>query len=864
MTDISADTSTEASVAIGGSVTGDIETANDKDWIAVELVAGRTYQFDLQGAPSGMGTLADTFLRRILDAHGVKSVGDGRHRTYNDDFGGSRDSRVTFTATVSGRYYVEVSGDRDETGTYTLTATDVTPKADERPVTPPQIEGDDYAANTGTEGRVEAGGFTTGDIETAYDMDWIRVELVAGRTYQFDLQGAPSGMGTLADTFLRRIRDANGVKSVGDGQHRTYNDDFGGSRDSRVTFTPTESGTYYVEVSGDRDETGTYTLTVADVTPTPQTEQRQVTPPPPIFPLFGTTPLLDPLVENTEVELDDEEELVSLQQQQSITIPDYVTNDRYTPVEIGGSQRNWVGPGTPLTDANHAVTGYATGIAWFKVELSAGFPYRFEAAPRRNGYDPLDNPTIEGVYDSDGNPIAATFSFYDANGYAPGVIVTAVADVVPDTSGTYYVAVGGQPIGNPAFLNGTDSGWVTLSATQSDDYADSTDAPAAFIGQITVGGFLTGELETGLDQDTFAVELEAGKTYRFDAKGLDSGHGTLANPIMTAIATGNPLTNITTDSGGFDSGYGNNARFVYTVPAGGGGTYYFGVFDEDALSDAISGNSNAVGGTYRVEVNEVPADDDYLATTATTGRVAVNGSVSGDIGPPVTETDDMMMETTTADVDWFKVDLVDGRTYRIEIEGASTDAGTLDDPHLEGIYRLVESTPAKLPSIPADTNAGEGLNTRIEYRVTSTETFYIAVQGKTDDSLGTYRLTVTEIDDYGTTIVTAGTVTVGGSTRGRIHHVGDKDWFSVELTGGTEYQIDLKGTHAGGGTLFDPYLGGIYDSVGDKIPGTEKNNGGITYSSRLEFTPDATGTYYIEAAGAHHHTGTYLVEVEEL
>ena len=101
MTDISADTSTEASVAIGGSVTGDIETANDKDWIAVELVAGRTYQFDLQGAPSGHGTLADTFLRRILDAHGVKSVGDGRHRTYNDDFGGSRDSRVTFTATVS-------------------------------------------------------------------------------------------------------------------------------------------------------------------------------------------------------------------------------------------------------------------------------------------------------------------------------------------------------------------------------------------------------------------------------------------------------------------------------------------------------------------------------------------------------------------------------------------------------------------------------------------------------------------------------------------------------------------------------------------------------------------------------------------
>ena len=657
-------------------------------------------------------------------------------------------------------------------------------------------------------------------------------------------------MGTLADTFLRRIRDANGVKSVGDGQHRTYNDDFGGSRDSRVTFTPTESGTYYVEVSGDRDETGTYTLTVADVTPTPQTEQRQVTPPPPIFPLFGTTPLLDPLVENTEVELDDEEELVSLQQQQSITIPDYVTNDRYTPVEIGGSQRNWVGPGTPLTDANHAVTGYATGIAWFKVELSAGFPYRFEAAPRRNGYDPLDNPTIEGVYDSDGDPIAGMVS-----------IAGPVADVVPDTSGTYYVAVGGQPIGIPALLKGTHSGWVTLFATQSDDYGDPITDAAAFIGQLSVGGFLTGELETGLDQDMFAVELEAGKTYRFDAKGLDSGHGTLADPELTTLATGNPITDVGT-AGDDDSGYGENARLVYTVPAGGGGTYYFAVVDRNAVDDLLAGTSTAVGGTYRVEVNEVPADDDYLATTATTGQVAVNGSVSGEIGPPVTETDEMtMMETTTADVDWFRVDLVDGRTYRIEIEGASTDAGTLDDPHLEGIYNI---SGVRLTGVPTDTDAGEGLNTRVEYRPTRTQAFYIAVEGKTDDSLGTYRLTVTEIDDYLASKFTDGTVAVGGSTRGRIHYFGDKDWFQVTLDAGTEYQIDLKGTHAGGGTLFDPYLGGIYDLAGAKIPGTEKNNGGITYSSRLEFTPDATGTYYIEAAGAHHHTGTYLVEVEEL
>ena len=324
MTDIAADTTTTAAVAVGGSATGEIETAADKDWFEVELEAGRTYRFDLQGAPGGHGTLSDTFLRRILDAEGNKSTGDGQHRTYNDDFQGSRDSRVTFTATEAGTYYVEASGGRDETGTYRLTVTDVTPEPEVVPdVTPepevvkdaapvpevvkdaapvpevvkdaapvPEVVKDaapvpvvvtDIAADTTTTAAVAVGGSATGEIETAGDKDWFEVELEAGRTYRFDLQGAPGGHGTLSDTFLRRILDAEGNKSTGDGQHRTYNDDFQGSRDSRVTFTATEAGTYYVEASGDRDETGTYRLTVRDVTPVPEVVL-DVTPEPEVVP----------------------------------------------------------------------------------------------------------------------------------------------------------------------------------------------------------------------------------------------------------------------------------------------------------------------------------------------------------------------------------------------------------------------------------------------------------------------------------------------------------------------------------------------------------------------------------------------------
>ena len=122
-TDLPNDNSTPGRVAVGGSATGAIGTAVDQDRFAVELVAGRTYQFDLTGSPGGGGTLPDTFFRAIYN-----SAGQYQADSYNDDFDGGRDSRVTFTATESGTYYARVSGDRDEVGSYTLSVTDVTPQ----------------------------------------------------------------------------------------------------------------------------------------------------------------------------------------------------------------------------------------------------------------------------------------------------------------------------------------------------------------------------------------------------------------------------------------------------------------------------------------------------------------------------------------------------------------------------------------------------------------------------------------------------------------------------------------------------------------------------------------------------------------
>ena len=54
-------------------------------------------------------------------------------------------------------------------------------------------------------------------------------------------------------------------------------------------------------------------------------------------------------------------------------------------------------------------------------------------------------------------------------------------------------------------------------------------------GAVSVGGAATGEIEQGNDFDWFTVELVAGRTYVIDVEGLDTGNGTLDNPVLRGL-----------------------------------------------------------------------------------------------------------------------------------------------------------------------------------------------------------------------------------------------------------------------------------------------------------------------------------------
>ena len=111
-TDAAHDTSTTYTMEVNGSFEGVVESAGDRDWVAITLEAGTTYHIDLFGSPSGSGTLGDP-ITAIYDSSGTYLAG-------NDDGGEGTEPYMSYAALTSGTYYVMARGFSTYTGTYVL------------------------------------------------------------------------------------------------------------------------------------------------------------------------------------------------------------------------------------------------------------------------------------------------------------------------------------------------------------------------------------------------------------------------------------------------------------------------------------------------------------------------------------------------------------------------------------------------------------------------------------------------------------------------------------------------------------------------------------------------------------------------
>ncbi|RMB01429.1 hypothetical protein [Eilatimonas milleporae] len=123
----------------------------------------------------------------------------------------------------------------------------------------------DFSSDTASTGRVDVGDGILGSIDPELDNDYIAVRLEAGVTYRIDMFGvdrtATGGSTELVDPYILDIIDPNG-NTLG-----ISNDDIvaGIQRDSRLEFTPTSGGDYFIVAGAWSTETGAYQLNVSEV-----------------------------------------------------------------------------------------------------------------------------------------------------------------------------------------------------------------------------------------------------------------------------------------------------------------------------------------------------------------------------------------------------------------------------------------------------------------------------------------------------------------------------------------------------------------------------------------------------------------------
>jgi methionine-rich copper-binding protein CopC len=238
--------------------------------------------------------------------------------------------------------------------------------------------------------------------------------------------------------------------------------------------------------------------------------------------------------------------------------------------------------------------------------------------------------------------------------------------------------------------------------------------------------------------------------------------------------------------------------------------------------------------------------DDFGNTAATATAVAVGATVSGKI-------------ETVGDVDLFKVQLAAGKLYSFTMQG-------LDD---SGRIKNMAMT---------FSDAGGAVHDALTVGPTNTYSFIPAVTGSyyvgaaaTDGAglLG-YTFKASEaLDDFGSTIATAGHLDIGGTPAWGALDAGggDRDWFAMSLVAGTSYLFSVEGSASGWGTLPSGPTGlarlAIFDAAGNEVAQDSSEHSYLSNAPVLPFTAPADGTYYLGVSavrnGAGAGGGTYAV-----
>jgi len=450
---------------------------------------------------------------------------------------------------------------------------------------------------------------------------------------------------------------------------------------------------------------------------------------------------------------------------------------------------------------------------WFAINMVAGHTYQIDLEGASTSSGSLSDTYLQGIYDSSSSLIVDTSNDDGGTGLNSQLQFSA------GSTDTYYISAGAF-----SSASGTYSLFVS-DLGGPDDYSSNIST----YGNLTINSTIRGEIEESLDQDWFKVNLSGGQTYLINLEGSPTYSGSLGDTYLAGIfdSSGQFIIDTTNDDGGTVL----NSQLEFIAPTS--GTYY--------ISASAYGSGT---GTYSLSINSITQYDDYSSSSNRAGYIQINGATRGNI-------------ETAEDTDWFAANLIAGRIYDISLEGAPTNAGTLSDTYIRGVYRsngdLIENT--------SNDDSGADTNSTVEFIPNSTGIYYISA-GAYGSNTGSYKLALTNsgslsTDDYSNNTGSFGQISVNSFQSGTIEQANDQDWFAVTLESDHKYQIGLLGEGTFNGTLSDPYFQGIYNASGNLIPDTINDDGGEGYNSYIEFIPNSSGTYYLSAGAYGIDIGSY-------
>jgi hypothetical protein len=703
---------------------------------------------------------------------------------------------------------------------------------------PAAAQDGDQPGDAATQATLTVGQSVSGAVDPAGDTDWYRLSVQQGQRYTITLEAASAESETAVDTLLSVYTAA--------GEQVAQNDDAGGTLNSRLSYAPQASGDVFVEARAFADSgVGAYTLNVeASVIPPDDaagdaTTSARVTPGRALTGVIeyeGDTDwyrlnarsgysyritlvtaegredgLADPLLQVFDAEgaqlayNDDDDGLNSgLDFVPQRSGPVFVAAAGFSDAHAGAYTLNIAAARLPsdpatgdaytrarITVGGQTVSGaidYVGDRDWHRVRLNEGETYRF--ALNSNGGDPLSDPYLR-LYDQRGDEVAM-----DDDG---GGDLNALLEFTAPATGTYFVEASG-------FGDGATGGYA-LRALEGDIAADaSTDMRLS-----AEGDYREGVLAPAGDRDWYRLDLTEGQAVRIALNsaaqdGLDT----------MVVLYGTDSQEVARDD---DGGDGLNSWLEYQATAA--GTYYLEArgFTDDAQ------------GAYSIMVapGEISDNSDSNETLTPNGdsRISTIGAAG--------------------DVDWFVIEMIEGRPYRFNVEGAGETP--LGDP----VLTLYNATGEQ---VATDDDGGAGVNAYLSYASPTGGPHFVAVSGF-GESTGGYAVRGVDTDVPGHIYTDEALDAVNGDERAsRIDLPGDLDYFRVELEAGRRYVMEARAV--GPNPLGNPVLT-LMDGENNRV--ASDNDSGPGRNALLRFTAREAGSYYIQASGLGGSTGSYQVSI---